>query len=253
MAGGRGILAGRRLALGDGREHLEPGWDAVETEQLFSILEREVVPLFYERDSEASARVGSAHPREPGETHAALQQQSHADRLSRATLPSGRRSPLAADRREFRQRPLAVHLVSPPPPELAGDPLGNVEHSAGSDAYVIRAQVYLGEIPAEAVRVQVYAEGSKGSPPECHDMQKDHALSGAAGGFAFVARLPPDRASRSTRPGRPLRPACAHSGRGELHPVVSPLRAPSPLKAGRGLISRQPRRGCRCSPGRTGG
>ena len=77
---------------------------------------------------------------------------------------------------------------------------GNVQHSAGSDAYVIRVQVYLGEIPAEEVRVQLYAEAANGSPPECHDMQKDHALSGAAGGFVFVARLPPDRASRQYTP-----------------------------------------------------
>jgi starch phosphorylase len=38
-------------ALGDGREHSEPGWDAVEAQQLYDLLEREVVPGFYERDA----------------------------------------------------------------------------------------------------------------------------------------------------------------------------------------------------------
>jgi starch phosphorylase len=43
-------------ALGDGREHVEPGWDEAETEQLFALLEREVVPSFYDRDAEGIPR-----------------------------------------------------------------------------------------------------------------------------------------------------------------------------------------------------
>jgi starch phosphorylase len=38
-------------ALGDGREHAEPAWDAEEARQLYDLLlEREVVPEFYDRD-----------------------------------------------------------------------------------------------------------------------------------------------------------------------------------------------------------
>jgi len=39
-------------AIGDGREHgNDPAWDAVEAEALYTLLEREVIPEFYERDS----------------------------------------------------------------------------------------------------------------------------------------------------------------------------------------------------------
>ncbi len=39
-------------AIGDGKEHDEdPNWDAQEAEQLYSLLEKEVVPSFYERDA----------------------------------------------------------------------------------------------------------------------------------------------------------------------------------------------------------
>src|SRR5260370_34367553 len=39
-------------ALGDGREHGDdPAWDAAEAEALYALLEREVVPAFYTRDS----------------------------------------------------------------------------------------------------------------------------------------------------------------------------------------------------------
>ncbi|MDF0643806.1 MAG: alpha-glucan family phosphorylase [Nitrospira sp.] len=38
-------------ALGDGREHDDPAWDAVEAGQLYDLLEREIVPEFYARDA----------------------------------------------------------------------------------------------------------------------------------------------------------------------------------------------------------
>lgn len=39
-------------ALGDGREHGDdPGWDASEARQLYDLLEREVIPEFYDRDA----------------------------------------------------------------------------------------------------------------------------------------------------------------------------------------------------------
>jgi len=40
-------------ALGDGREHGDdPAWDGAEAEALYGLLEREVVPAFYERNAE---------------------------------------------------------------------------------------------------------------------------------------------------------------------------------------------------------
>jgi starch phosphorylase len=188
-------------ALGDGREHFEPGWDAVETEQLFSILEREVVPLFYDRDAEGIPRAWVARIRASLAklTPRFSSNRMLADYLERLYLPAAeahwqRTGEHAENARSLSNWYRGLRLNWP---EIHW---GNVEHSAGPDAYVIRAQVYLGEIPPGEVRVQVYAEGSNGSPPECHDMQQDHALSGASGGFVFVARLPPDRASRQYTP-----------------------------------------------------
>ena len=39
-------------ALGDGNEHADADWDAHEAEQLYRILEQEVIPDYYDRDSE---------------------------------------------------------------------------------------------------------------------------------------------------------------------------------------------------------
>jgi starch phosphorylase len=39
-------------AIGDGKEHPEPDWDAAEADQLYRKLEEEVIPQFYERDDQ---------------------------------------------------------------------------------------------------------------------------------------------------------------------------------------------------------
>ena len=79
-------------ALGDGREHFEPGWDAVETEQLFALLEqRGRAAILRARRRGHPARVGGPDPGEPGRTDPALQQQPHAGRIPRAAVPAGSR------------------------------------------------------------------------------------------------------------------------------------------------------------------
>lgn len=38
-------------AIGDGREHdSDPAWDRLDAEQIYSLLENEIVPMFYRRD-----------------------------------------------------------------------------------------------------------------------------------------------------------------------------------------------------------
>lgn len=38
-------------ALGGGQEHTEPDWDVTEAKQLYELIEKEIVPEFYERDA----------------------------------------------------------------------------------------------------------------------------------------------------------------------------------------------------------
>jgi len=37
-------------ALGDGQTHAEPEWDAVEADELYGLLEEQIIPEFYHRD-----------------------------------------------------------------------------------------------------------------------------------------------------------------------------------------------------------
>ena len=188
-------------ALGDGHEHGEPGWDAAETEQLFAILEREVVPQFYERDAEGVPRAWVSRIRASLArlTPRFSSNRMLAEYLERLYLPAadahwqrtgtnlGNARSLCSWYRQLRQHWQEIHW-------------GNVERRSEGDTHVISAQVYLGEVPAEAVRVQLYSDDGPGGTAECLEMQRDHALSGAAGGYLYVARLALDRAGRQYTP-----------------------------------------------------
>ena len=91
-------------ALGDGREHGDdPARDAVEAEALYDLLEREVIPEFFERDARGVPRPGSHACGKHGASDAALLGQPHGARIHRTVLPPGGAAYLerAADQAEM--------------------------------------------------------------------------------------------------------------------------------------------------------
>jgi len=181
-------------ALGDGREHFDPGWEAVETEQLFALLEQQVVPEFYERDGDGIPRAWVARIRE-----SLAQLTPHfssnrmlAEYLDRLYLPA------AADfRRRGEQHLQLAKALRQWFAALRSDwhaiHWGNVEVTPAGAEHTFRVQVYLGDIPPDAVRVELYADPRSDGPARRHALQADHALSGAAGGFLYVGTVPADR------------------------------------------------------------
>jgi starch phosphorylase len=177
-------------AIGDGQEHFEAGWDAVETEQLFALLEQQVIPEFYERDPEGIPRAWVARIRASLSrlTPRFSSNRMLAEYLDRLYLPATqtfrRRTThnlqVARDLkrwlRELREHWSSLHW-------------GNLDVSTSGDRHVFRVQVYLGEIPPESVEVELYAE-PRGSPaPERHRMRREQSLSGAAGGYRYLAEI----------------------------------------------------------------
>jgi starch phosphorylase len=181
-------------ALGDGREHSEPGWDESETEQLYGILEREVVPAFYDRDTEGIPRAWVARIRASLSrlTPRFSSNRMLAEYLDRLYLPAAtdcrRRSAdnlhvareLRAWFRELRRHWNAIHW-------------GNLEVTTEGGHHAFRVQVYLGELATDAVAVELYAEPRTGGAPERISMRRDHALAGASGGWRYVAEAPATR------------------------------------------------------------
>ena len=77
---------------------------------------------------------------------------------------------------------------------------GNLGIEAAGNEHLFRAQVYLGEIEPDAVSVELYAEPRPGEAPRRRPMRRDHALSGAAGGYLYVAAVPADRPAADYTP-----------------------------------------------------
>src|SRR5207253_740695 len=138
-------------------------WDAVEAEQLYHLLESEVIPLFYTRDSSGISRGWVAKMRE---SMAHLTPQYSANRTVREYTESHYLEAAAAyhDRAAERgklgaevlrwQREIAQHW-----PELR---FGAVQIATHENEHAFEVQVYLGGLGPDAVEVQLYADPRDG-------------------------------------------------------------------------------------------
>ena len=181
-------------AIGDGREHPEPGWDAVEVGQLYALLEQQVVPQFYERDVEGIPRSWVARMR------ASLSQLTPRFSSNRMVAEYLEQLYLPAAETFHRRRAHGVQLAS----ELlrwkddlgrhwSGIHWGNRDVQTVDGRHVFAVQVYLGEIQPDAVAVELYAESEPGGECATWPLRRDQPLSGAAGGYHYVGEVPADR------------------------------------------------------------
>ena len=173
-------------ALGDGHEHPEPGWDNVEAEQLYRLLEQEIVPMFYRRDTQGIPREWVARMRASMSrlapqfsSNRMLQEYVH-DAYLPASAAFRRRSAdggrlakeLAAWESVIRRLWHTVHV-------------SNLEVQERPDGWSFALHVYLGEIPPESVQVQLYAEPVEGDVAVPHVMECRADIPGSTHGYVY--------------------------------------------------------------------
>lgn len=183
-------------ALGDGREHgNDPAWDAAEAEALYAQLEQEIVPAFYRRDAQGIPQGWVSKMRE---SMATLAPQFSTNRVvreytERYYLPAAAAyRERAADEGTLATQLLAwqQHLLERWHEARFG--AVTVETSDGEHAFT--AEVYLGGLDDEAVRVELFADGVDGSEPLSHAMARGRPLGGLdVGGYEYAARVPASR------------------------------------------------------------
>jgi glycogen phosphorylase len=167
-------------ALGDGNEHHDdPAWDAAEAERLYTLLEQQVIPEFYNRD-DAGVPVGWI--RRMRESMARLTPafsatrcvreytQKHYIPLAAAYLKRSSNGPATAEHLLNWRRQLADHWS-----KLR---FGSVQVETVGDEHRFQVQVYLDELNADAVHVELYADGMDGSEPVRHVMVRGGSLAG---------------------------------------------------------------------------
>ena len=205
-------------ALGDMREHGDdPAWDAAEAETLYGLLEREVVPEFYSRDDRGIPRGWVAKMRESmarltpiystnravrqyTEQHYLLAAQAYADRARNQGALGGSLAKWKAD--------LAKHWP--------GLRFGSATAEVKDGQQVFQTQVFLDDLDADSVRVELFALGQNGSANQTYPMKRGERLVGSTNAFVYSASIAATRATGDYTP----RVIPQHSG------AFVPLEAP---------------------------
>lgn len=177
-------------ALGDRREHnSDPAWDAYEAEQLYTLLENEIIPEFYDRDEFGIPRRWIARVRE---SMARLVPQFSTNRMMRDYLEtyylpcaaSMRERPAMAGEIEAWRRNLDEHWHEI---RFLGYSITQVERANGTH-YDVRVELQLGAVPPGSIRVELYAEPIGGGAPERHTLTEVSAINKHAPGEGRIHR-----------------------------------------------------------------
>lgn len=171
-------------ALGDGGEHEDiVAWDAAEAEQLYNLLEKDVVPCFYRRDEHGLPRDWIERIRE---SMACLTAQFSSNRMMRQYVETYYLPLAAAYRRraaskaselqnwytQLRQHWQKIHF-------------GNVTSSPTQDGHHFEVQAYLDELPPDSVRIEIYGEPQEKGEPVRVPLQRGALLAGAVNAYVY--------------------------------------------------------------------
>ncbi len=183
-------------ALGDGQEHGgDRLWDAVEASQLFDLLETQVVPEFYARDESGIPRVWVARVRD---SMAKLTPKYSANRSVREYVEKVY-LPAAAEycARAEGNGALGLQITQWHRAIDQGWPalrFGRIGVELREDIYEFTAEVTLGAIDPQAVRVELYADPQSGAGAFRQEMTRLDGETDPEGRTLYVARVPASRA-----------------------------------------------------------
>lgn len=174
--------------LGDGREHGDdPQWDAAEAEALYQILEREVIPQFYSRDSQGVPkawveRMRASMAQLTGRFSATRTVREYTEQFylpaaqgyaGRAANKGALGEQMARWRRDLREKWSALRF-------------GEVKVHTDGGKHVFEAQVYLNGLAPQAVKVELYVSGT---PPARQEMRPLQQLVGSGHAWAYGAEV----------------------------------------------------------------
>ncbi len=186
-------------ALGDRGE--QPHDDAQEAAQLYSLLEEEIVPAFYERDAEGLPRRWMARMRS---SMASLAPRFSSVRMlqeyiERAYVPGAaaykrRAGEAAATARALEQ--WSRHLEQ----HWSGIRFGEITETASGGRLSVSVPVWLGAIRPDDVRVEIYANQENTHEAVVQLMTPVEAIAGLANAFIYHVSVQTDRPARHFTP-----------------------------------------------------
>jgi starch phosphorylase len=196
-------------ALGDGSEHGEDfAWDAVEAKALYTLLEQEIVPQFYRRDTHGIPVQWLEKVRESMATLTARFSSNRAVReyTENYYLPAA----AAYRRRSADQANLGKEIVDRQSrirqfwPTLQ---FGDIDITSNAEFHEFHVQVFANQLEPESIEVQLYADPQAEGEGTSLTMTRGAALSGPYPGHVYHARVSVRRPASDYT----ARIVCAHS------------------------------------------
>jgi starch phosphorylase len=181
-------------AIGDGGDHgSDPNWDAAEADALYSLLEQEITPSFYERDEQSIPRHWVARIREsmarltPAfSTNRTVRQYTdeHYAPLSLAYCVRARDRGKVGGELVAWQREIAARW---------NPRFGSVVIDRRDGHYFYSVHVDLGALKPHEVQVEIYADPRDSERPFRVPMALVHAFADSPGVYLYSGSVPSDR------------------------------------------------------------
>jgi starch phosphorylase len=168
--------------------------DAAEAETLYELLEREIVPKFYQRDQQgiptqwiAMMRESMARLTPVFSANRTVREYTEKHYLPGAAAYCARAAEQAKAAKDLLAWQRVVH------DDWSHIRFGQVQVETKDGQHVFEVQVYLDDVSAERARVELYADSPDGGEPVRLPMQRGHELLGSVGGYAYSASVPAAR------------------------------------------------------------
>jgi len=181
-------------AIGDGAEHGDdPAWDATEAGAVYSILEEEVVPEFYDRDESGLPSKWLGRIRE---SMATLASQFSAGRAIRE-YAEAHYIPAAASYRSREENNHAGAGLLAWQQQIARHwndvRFGAVDIKTHDDRHFFDVKIFPGEVGLDGLRVQLYANSSAAGRAVIEEMIPHSSIPDSDGGQIYAASVSASR------------------------------------------------------------
>jgi len=182
-------------AIGDGKEHGDdPAWDAADAEALYSLLEREIIPEFYERDERGIPKKWVARMREsmaqltaPFSANRTVREYTENHYMPAAEAYSRR----AADKGKLGAA--LVHWQDETARNWRDVRFGPLHVDSRDGQLIFEVQVYLDGVDPESAHVELYADPLEDGKPFRQTMDRGAQLAGSVSGHVYSTRIPATR------------------------------------------------------------
>jgi starch phosphorylase len=178
-------------AIGDGQEHGDdPAWDAKEADALYTLLEAEVIPEFYERDDSGMPSKWLGRIRE---SMARLTPDFSATRAIREYTESHYLPASSA----YRERAANDGALGSSLLQWKQDldrhwstvRFGAVQIESRDGQHFFHVEVFLGALTPDHLRVELYADSAQGQCACCEVMNASGPCADAPGAFTYSAQV----------------------------------------------------------------